>query len=127
VAKYSLQRGDLVVLGDDGSSLWRGRPMNQAVARIETVPASEDAIALLKRPSTPGDFSNIVRIGPDGAIRWIAELPNYPGKGTSASTQDSYVALDTVTKTAIQANSWSGMQVWLDTSTGKIANAMFVK
>jgi hypothetical protein len=101
--------------------------MNQAVARIETVPASEDAIALLKRPSTPGDFSNIVRIGPDGAIRWIAELPNYPGKGTSASTQDSYVALDTVTKTAIQANSWSGMQVWLDTSTGKIASAMFVK
>ena len=81
--------------------------MNQAVARIETVPASEDAIALLKRPSTPGDFSNIVRIGPDGAIRWIAELPNYPGKGMSASTQDSYVALDTVTKTAIQANSWS--------------------
>ena len=127
MAKYSLQGGELVVLGDDGSSLWRGRPMNQAVGRIEVVPASDDAIVLLKRPSTSGDFSNIVRVGPDGAIRWIAELPDYPGKGTSASTQDSYVALDTVTKSAIQAHSWSGVQVWLDTSTGKIANAMFVK
>ncbi len=69
------------------------------------------------RPRQP--FQNLLCVGGDGRVAWTAPLP-------TASNTDAYVSFH-LDKDVVDANSWSGYRVWIDSSSGEIRNKAFAK
>jgi outer membrane protein assembly factor BamB len=117
---YTVTETEVVAIdGRSGAVCWHGRPDDGPAVNVLPVPQSRDAVALLDYMSKQGAYQNIVRIGPDGTIRWRAQLP------TSDPT-DAYVDMD-IDGMKLCAVSWSGHKVTLDLETGQITERRFVK
>ncbi len=62
---------------------------------------------------------NLVCLGPDGHIRWVAELPTTdPNDCFTAVGRDGGLLL---------ANTWSCFAVWIDPDTGRTVRSEFTK
>lgn len=116
---YSVTNGAvLVVDARNGNPLWHGEIDEVPAVRALGIPNSEDAIVLLDYMAKRGAFANLVRIGPDGAVRWRAQLP-------TSDPSDAYVNFELNGR--LSANSWTGHRVVLDIATGEIKESDFVK
>jgi hypothetical protein len=102
-----------------GSLLWRGQPEGHRVRAATGLPDADGCIVLLSYEGGPKNFQNLVRCRSDGTVQWRAELPDQTGT-------DAYVSF-TLTDGQLKANSWSGFQVFIDESTGKIVRREFTK
>lgn len=118
--RYSVVDGEIVAIdARSGDVRWQGRPDDGLAISVLPVPSSTDAVVLLDYTSRRGAFQNVVRIGPDGTVRWRAQLP------TSGPT-DAYVEMD-FDDVSLSALSWTGYRVAVDLSTGQITGQRFVK
>ncbi len=113
-----IERAVLAVDSQSGQVLWHGQPDDAPVVSVMAVPDGEDAIVLLDYMAKRGAFSNLVRIGPDGAVRWRAQLP-------TSELSEAYVEADLDIR--LTAASWSGHRVVLDLATGRILRSDFAK
>ena len=101
---------------------YRGRLDGYPLRRVVAVPDSRDAIALLRRTEdAPAHFPNLVRVSPDGEIRWRAMPP-----ALEPGAHDSWVAFRAKSG-GLSANSWSGFYCKIDPETGAIVSAEFTK
>lgn len=117
----TIDREVVVTDSATGDVLWHGRPYEADVASLLAIPATADALVLLDYMSKRGAFANLIRIGPDGEIRWRAQLP-------SADSTDAYVEFDYDDDgDFVVAQSWTGHSVVIDPSSGKIIERKFVK
>ena len=116
---YELAAGDVVARDGAGNVRWRGRPDGFPTMAIVPLPDTEDAVVLLDYMAGPKNFSNLLRIRPDGTIVWRAAPPEL-------STNDAYVECRW-RGDSFYANSWSGCLVEIDLETGVRKSTEFVK
>ena len=120
--QYSLTNGEICVNNAiTGETIWKGKPEGRNVEIISPVPDEEDCIVLLDYSASDSKLpdQNLIRIHPDGTLVWRAELPE-------PSSSDAYVQFQ-ITNGNLQASSWSGYKVAIDTTNGKISSATFTK
>jgi hypothetical protein len=117
---FSFENGKLIVSDPvSGATQWRGLPGGARVADLKLVPGENGAIVLLDYSAQPhGPFQNLLRVDPDGAIVWVAELPT--------TNADAYVSFD-LDRNEVHANSWSGYAVTIDIRSGTVAARSFAK
>lgn len=102
-----------------GNTVWHGKPDGYPVWQTLPVPGSDDCLVLLEYwARAQHGFQNLLRVRPDGAIVWRAELPD--------PRDDAYVGFRWIDQT-LSAGSWSGYQVVLDPHTGRICSMSFTK
>jgi hypothetical protein len=121
--EYKVENNELVVF--DGRRMsYRGRPDGYPVEKVVSVPDTRDAIALLSYSTegAPAHFPNLLRVGPDGAIRWRAIPPD-----DAPGVQDAWVAVRWAKRGGLSANSWSAYYCRIDSETGAITSATFTK
>jgi hypothetical protein len=107
-----------LVLRDEADiEIWRGRPFGRRVKTGLPVEGSSDVIALLEA-GTGGTFRNLVRVGPDGTVRWAADLPR---------RDHDYYGYVGWSGHELVATSFSSHTVALDPDTGAILRAEFTK
>jgi hypothetical protein len=116
-SRPTVAEGDLVLRDEADREIWRGRPLGRRVKIALPVEGSSDVIALLDAGSG-GTFRNLVRVGPDGTVRWEADLPrrDHDYYGYVAWNGDQLVA-----------TSFSSHTVTIDPDTGAIMRAEFTK
>src|SRR5437773_351190 len=115
---YGIENGQLVVREPtSGKVIWKGgfeAPVYQVVA----LPGLDGCLVLLDPSATKQPtFENLFKVGPDGSIRWKAQLPR------------SHDAFTRVIEYAdrIEAQTWTGQIVEIDLATGQARNPRFVK
>jgi hypothetical protein len=120
---YAVENGELVVRKGEAVR-YRGRPSGYPAEKVGRIPNSSDAILLLRywTEKTPDHFPNLLRVGPDGAVRWSASPPEHePG------AQDAWVAFELAESGALLANSWSAFRCTIDVESGGIISRVFTK
>jgi hypothetical protein len=119
---YRVEDDDLLVF--DGHDVrWRGRPDGYPVTEVVKVPDSPDAVVLLRySEKSARAFANLLRVGPDGAIRWRSLPPDGEDEG-----EDAWVSFRFDKREGLVANSWSGYFCVIDVETGAIRSSEFVK
>jgi hypothetical protein len=68
---------------------------------------------------SPSPYRNLVCVGPDGKLRWTAELP-------TTEPADCFVGIRR-DGDALLANSWSCYAVWINPVTGESLKREFTK
>ena len=108
----------------DGDVRYRGRPDGYPVEKAVTVPESPDAIVLLRYWSdgAPKHFANVVRVAPDGSIRWRRMPPTH-----DEVAEDAWAYMRWDKQRGLTANSWSCFYCRIDAATGEITSAEFTK
>lgn len=119
---YFVIDGELVIQDKDQEEVWRGKPEGHAVVWAAPIPKSEDGLVLYD-PYPPGwkamqhtAFPNLVRMHPDGAIVWRAELPDPENRYLAAKLTHSGVSAR-----ALDYN------IELDLNAGKILERIWTK
>lgn len=113
--------GDDLVIEDAGGKVrWRGKPEQRPVKWAIAIRSSDDGLALYHyyRPDHPyGPFQNMVRVRPDGSIKWRAELPESDDKYVSAKLLEG----------RLTAYSYNGYYVEINVDNGRIISKQFSK
>lgn len=120
--QYSLVNGEICVINvTSGEIIWKGKPEGRNAELIAPIPDNEDCIVLLDYSDSDSKLpdQNLIRINLDGTLVWRAELPE-------PSTSDAYVHFN-ITNGKLQASSWSGYKVEIDTRNGEISSETFTK
>jgi hypothetical protein len=120
---YIVENGELVV-AEGNAERYRGRPDGYLVEEVVAVRESRDAIVLLRygAEDAPMHFPNLVRVTPDGEIRWRALPPERePGM------HDAWVEFRWTDRAGLTASSWSCFYCEIDPVTGTVDSAVFTK
>lgn len=108
-----------IVHATTGRVVWRGQPLGYSVQMVLPTPSSDAFLVLLRYDRGPTTaFRNLLRLQPDGAVVWQAELPD---RGYDAYTDVEW------RNHVLTAFSWSGFLVVLDPDSGRILSTRFTK
>lgn len=93
---------------------------DRAILRVVDLPVRSGRLVLYdwSDDQTPR-LQNLVRIDRDGAVMWIAELPEN-------TVPDCFVSV-MLEADIIKAGTWSCYSIMLDPATGRIQSQIFVK
>ena len=116
---YTIEFGKLVVRDTSSSSLlWSGDFDGCRVFKILPLGSTEDCLVLLDPgSSTRPTFENLLLVGPAGAVRWKAQLPQ---------TNDAFVDVLLIGQ-KLEARTWNGLRVKVDVETGQTLEIGFTK
>lgn len=124
---YSVAEGELTIRQEDEAVVrWRGKPRNINVKEVLPLGDSDDCLVLLDwREAAEISRSNLIRIGPDGSVKWEVAVPRERVLGIDRSS-DVYVAVK-LQGTRVLANSFLGFLDHIDLLTGRVVESIFVK
>jgi hypothetical protein len=108
--------GFSILREENGSLSWKGTYKGAMIKGA--LPVDEDCIILLDPDaSKKSAFRNLLRVGRDCELKWVADLPTSP---------DAFVDMR-FDGSVLVARSWSGYKVRLDPSSGRKLAQEFVK
>ena len=117
-SKYYIEKDELVIVNTDTDiPVWRGKPDGYSVAKI--IPIEGECIVLLDSASGPNRFSNLIRCRIDGSVSWKAELP-------TATGADAFTSIR-LSDRGLEAFTWSGFTLLVDSKTGRAISSEFTK
>lgn len=116
---FAVRDGWLQITSEAGAVL-AVRPDDLAVIRVLQLDLS-GAILLLDPPTGTGRVQNLLKVTPDGAVAWRAELP--PGSGPT----DAFVSFNATDDGRLVASTWSGYRMIIDEASGRVHGLHFAK
>lgn len=98
-----------------------GKVLGVAVLDVQDLPGEDSAIVLLDYMEMgEGPLRNLAKLRRNGAIVWIADLPD-------TGPRECYVSMDLGVSGQVFANTWNGYRVAIDSETGRVLGREFTK
>ena len=99
-----------------------GKVLGVTVLDVKELPTEGSVLVLLDYMEMgEGPARNLAKFTEQGALVWIADLPE------TAGSHDCYLSMDLSDDGTVLANTWNGYRVTIDGETGKVLGQKFTK
>lgn len=112
--KFFQEGSQLLIISDSGTVVWKGNPMNWAVAQVIEIPNSDSAIVLLDYYNWDTNRGyNLIRVDSHGEILW------------QATERGGHLSGDVITGINVEngcifANTWNCCRLRVDEKNGRM-------